>query len=194
MSDEFLDFEAVLHGAPVGLAILDAELRYVYCNDLLAEINGVAAQEHLGRTVAEVVPEVAPEVERPFRMVFETEQPIYGLKICGSTPKEPEMQRAWLESIQPLRSRDGAVGHILVSVQEITALERAEAALRENERILRASHQLSPHSFTILRAIRDQKGECIDFAWPVRQSGGRSSSEGGTVGGETAAGGAARQS
>jgi PAS domain S-box-containing protein len=165
MSDEFLDFEEVLHAAPVGLAILDAELRYVYCNDLLAEINGVAAQEHLGRTVAEVVPEVAPEVERPFRMVFETEQPIYGLKIRGSTPKEPEIQRAWLESIQPLRSRDGAVGHILVSVQEITALERAEAALRENERVLRASHQLSPQGFTILRAIRNQNGECIDFAW-----------------------------
>jgi len=164
-ASELVDFVAVFHLAPVGLAILDADLRYVYCNDLLAKINGLTAQEHLGRTVAEVVPCIATEVERPFREVFDTEQPIYELKINGSTPKAPDVQRAWLESVRPLRSPDGVVRHILVSVQEITALERAEAALRESERILRASHQLSPDSFTILRAIRDHKGECIDFEW-----------------------------
>ncbi|MEY9178777.1 hypothetical protein ABIG06_000483 [Bradyrhizobium sp. USDA 326] len=102
--------------------------------------------------------------------MFETQQPIYELKINGSTPKSPEVQRAWLESVRPLRSRDGALRHILVSVQEITALERAEAALRESERILRASHQLSPDGFTILRAIRDDDGECIDFAWEYANS------------------------
>jgi two-component sensor histidine kinase len=112
-----------------------------------------------------MVPDIAMGVEKPFRSVFETGQPIYELKISGSTPKAPEIQRAWLESVQPLRSCDGAVRHILVSVQEITALEHAEAALRENERVLRASHQLSPDSFTVLRAIRDQSGECIDFTW-----------------------------
>jgi PAS domain-containing protein len=137
----------------------------VYCNELLAEINGRTAHDHLGRTVAEMVLDIAPEVEKPFRGVFETQHPIYELKINGSTPKAPEVRRAWLESVRPLRSRDGALRHILVSVQEITALDRAEAALRESERILRASHQLSPDSFTILRAIRDSNGECVDFAW-----------------------------
>jgi len=165
VATELVDFTEVFHLAPVGLAILDADLRYVYCNELLAEINGGTAHDHLGRTVAEMVPDIAPEVEKPFRAVFATGQPIYELKINGSTPKAPEIQRAWLESVRPLRSRDGALRHILVSVQEITALDRAEAALRESERILRASHQLSPDSFTILRAIRAGDGECIDFAW-----------------------------
>lgn len=162
---EQVDFAAVFQSAPVGLAILDIDLRYIYCNDLLAEINGRTVQEHLGRTVAEVVPEIALEVGSAFRAVFETGQPVYELKISGSTPKAPEIQRTWLESACPLRSRAHTVRHILVSVQEITALEKAEVALRENERILRASHQLSPDGFTILRAIRDQSGECVDFAW-----------------------------
>ena len=134
-------------------------------------INGAPAKEHLGRTVAEMVPDIAPEVEKPFRAVFETEQPIYELRIRGSTPKAPEIQRIWLGSVQPLRSCDGVVRHILVRVQEITALEHAEAALRENERILTASQQLSPDSFTILRAIRDGSGECIDFAWVLTDEG-----------------------
>jgi PAS domain-containing protein len=45
---ELVDFAAVFLLAPVGLAILDADLRYVYCNDLLAEINGRTAGEHVG--------------------------------------------------------------------------------------------------------------------------------------------------
>jgi PAS domain S-box-containing protein len=162
---EPVDFAAVFHAAPVGLAILSADLKYVYCNDLLAEINGLPAQEHLGRTIAEMVPDIASEIEKPFRAVFETGQPIFELRISGSTPKAPEIERAWLESVRPLPSRDGSVRHILVSVQEITALERAEAALRESERVLRGSQQLSPDGFTILRAIRDASGDCVDFVW-----------------------------
>ncbi|MDX0524399.1 PAS domain-containing protein [Sinorhizobium medicae] len=160
-----VDFAAVFQAAPVGLAILNPDLRYVYCNDLLAEINGLPARDHLGRTVAEMVPNIARDVEKPFRSVFETGQPIFELRISGSTPKSPGIERSWLESVQPLRSGDGAVQHILVSVQEITALERAEVALRESERILRASQQLSPDSFTVLRAIRDTSGNCVDFVW-----------------------------
>lgn len=162
---ESVDFAAVFQAAPVGLAILNVDLRYVYCNDLLAEINGLPAREHVGRTVAEIVPEIALEVEKPFRAVFETGQPIFELRISGSTPKAPEAERAWLESVRPLRSSDGAVRHILVSVQEITALERAEAAQRENERVLRASQQLNPDGFTVLRALRDAIGHCVDFVW-----------------------------
>ncbi|RYD73102.1 MAG: PAS domain-containing protein, partial [Verrucomicrobiaceae bacterium] len=160
-----VDFAAVFQAAPVGLAILSPDLKYVYCNDLLAEINGLPAQAHLGRTIAEMFPGIARDVEKPFRSVFETGQSIFELRVSGSTPKAPEIERAWLESVQPLRSSDGTVAHILVSVQETTALERAEAASRESERILRASQQLSPDSFTILRAIRDASGNCVDFVW-----------------------------
>ncbi|MET9871994.1 PAS domain-containing protein, partial [Streptomyces sp. NPDC006386] len=42
--------------SPIGLAVLDTELRYVSVNPALEEINGVPAEEHLGRTAREVVP------------------------------------------------------------------------------------------------------------------------------------------
>ena len=48
--------------APVGLAFLDEELRYVRVNGALAELHGVPAQAHVGRTVLEVVPGMDPGV------------------------------------------------------------------------------------------------------------------------------------
>lgn len=40
--------------APVGLAFLDAECRYVRVNDALAVLHGLAPEDHVGRHVDEV--------------------------------------------------------------------------------------------------------------------------------------------
>ena len=50
-------------GSPVGLFILDADLRYVRVNDTLAAMNRLPAADHLGHTVAEVVPGVWELIE-----------------------------------------------------------------------------------------------------------------------------------
>src|SRR5438045_1230831 len=57
--DRLAEIEAYYHTAPVGLCVLDTELRYVRINERLAEINGLPVSEHLGRTVAEILPELA---------------------------------------------------------------------------------------------------------------------------------------
>ena len=49
--------------APIGLCHIDLELRYVHVNEWLAAVNGLAISEHLGRTVGEVLPDVAQGVE-----------------------------------------------------------------------------------------------------------------------------------
>ena len=36
--------------APIGLCYLDADLRYIHINDWLAAINGLPAEQHLGKT------------------------------------------------------------------------------------------------------------------------------------------------
>ena len=49
--------------APVGLCCFDTKLWYVHINDWLATINGCMIEEHLGRTVGEVIPNVAAGIE-----------------------------------------------------------------------------------------------------------------------------------
>ncbi|MEU6347958.1 SpoIIE family protein phosphatase [Streptomyces sp. NPDC047072] len=48
----------ILDGTAAAVGVLDTELRYLYVNPTLARMNGLPAEEHVGRTVAEVVPDV----------------------------------------------------------------------------------------------------------------------------------------
>ncbi|MBV9926602.1 MAG: PAS domain-containing protein [Acidobacteria bacterium] len=118
--------------APVGLAFVDAEFRYVRINAYLAAMNGVAPEDHVGRTVAEVVPELAPTVEPLFRRVMETGEPILNVEVGGETPAAPGVKRYWLTNYYPVRPAEGAPVGVGVVVTEVTEQRVAE------ERLLRA--------------------------------------------------------
>ncbi|MGI8593122.1 MAG: SpoIIE family protein phosphatase [Solirubrobacteraceae bacterium] len=121
--------------APVGLAYFDRELRYVRLNDALAEINGLPAREHLGRTVPEVLPDMDPEVVEAFRRVLETGEPILDMDMTGETPKAPGTVRHWLGSFYPVRPAEGEVIGVGAVVVETTERQRGED---ERERALAA--------------------------------------------------------
>jgi PAS domain S-box-containing protein len=80
-------------GATAGLALLDKDLRYVQINDTLAEMNGVPAQEHRGRTIREVLPRLAPMVEPILRKVLATGAPVLNVEVAGPTRKDPSVPR-----------------------------------------------------------------------------------------------------
>src|SRR2546423_9927980 len=53
--DSLAVVDAVFGTAPVGLAFMDTNFRYVRVNEALSTINGLAAEEHFGRTMCDVV-------------------------------------------------------------------------------------------------------------------------------------------
>ena len=71
-------FDVVGEGAPVGLAFLDTDLRFVRINAALCAINGRPAEEHIGRTIDEVLPELArataTSLHEEFATVVRTEE------------------------------------------------------------------------------------------------------------------------
>ena len=68
---EYLD--ATFLNLPVGLAILEGpEFRYFRINHTLAAINGQSIEEHLGRPLAEVIPDAAPDIVPGLKKVLET--------------------------------------------------------------------------------------------------------------------------
>jgi PAS domain S-box-containing protein len=127
------EIAAIYQTAPIGLAILDPELRYERINQRLAEINGIAAQDHIGRTVREIVPALADENEPLLRSVFATGKPLLNIEISGETLALPGVKRTWIENCYPLQDETGQIVGINVVVQEITDRKRAEAELRESE-------------------------------------------------------------
>ena len=135
----FEELAATYASAPVGLCVLDRELRFVRINERLAEMNGLPMTSHLGRTVREVLPGLADEVEPVFRRVLETGEPVLEIEVTGETVAQPGVARMWVENVLPLRDSAGAVVGINVVTVEVTEQRAAEAALRTREAELRVA-------------------------------------------------------
>ncbi|MCH8044154.1 MAG: PAS domain S-box protein, partial [Planctomycetes bacterium] len=135
MSETRLD--AFFNCAPVGMVILDDQLRYLKINETLAEINGIPVEEHVGKTVQEVVPEIAPMIVPMFRRILETGEPVLNVDVTGEVPSQPGVVRHWIISQFRIPREDSKWG-IGVIVVEFTDRKRAEVELRESEERIRA--------------------------------------------------------
>jgi PAS domain S-box-containing protein len=119
--------DALFANAPVGLGFLDTHLRYVRINRKLAEINGRAIDDHLGRRVEEMVGgEIGAQIARDVLKVIDTGEPLLDLELVGD-PVYPGRRRVWLANHYPVRMGiDGQVTGVGTVVQEITERKRAE--------------------------------------------------------------------
>lgn len=129
-----VELEQIYATVPVGLAFLDAELRYRRLNDSLAAINGCSVAEHIGRPVREVLPAVADVLEPVLRRVLATGEPVINQEITGATRAEPDRERVWRASYYPVRN--GSLSGIHAVVEEITERKRVEETLRRERAIL----------------------------------------------------------
>ncbi|QFS46146.1 PAS domain S-box protein [Nostoc sphaeroides] len=121
--------DTFINNAPVGITILDRELRYSLINEALAEINGIPAAAHLGKTPWEIVPDLAPKQEQVFQHVLRTGESILDLEISGETPKFPGVIRTWLASYFPIQSEADEPISMGIVVVEISDRKRAEQML-----------------------------------------------------------------
>ncbi|MCQ8185878.1 chemotaxis protein CheB [Parvularcula maris] len=124
MERQYVELETLYDTTPVGLNLLDRNLRYLRINDRLAEINGHPAEAHIGRLQAEMVPDIDPKIAGLQRQVFDTGKAVIGTEVTGYTPAEPDRERVWIVDYYPVRSGEGEVFAIGSCVREITE-ERA---------------------------------------------------------------------
>jgi PAS domain-containing protein len=69
--------------APIGLAVLSPDCRYLQINQRLTEICGISVEDHLGRTVRDCVPALADAVEGIVRSIMNTGDPVTGIEVAG---------------------------------------------------------------------------------------------------------------
>jgi formate hydrogenlyase transcriptional activator len=152
--------EAHANDSGVGLAIIDAHFRYLAVNQTLAEMNGVPAEAHLGKTVREVLGDFAELVEPQFKRVFATGQPILNVETSFMLPNRTEPGH-WIEHFVPIRDAGGKVTQVGGLVVEITEQKKLEESLQSVSEKLKAEKRRGQ--------VATEVGRLLAEKWDVRQ-------------------------
>jgi PAS domain S-box-containing protein len=137
------DLQGIYASAPIGMCLLDTDLRYLRVNNELAAMNGLPVEAHIGRTPRDVVPALADQAEALVRRILASRQP-ERFEFTGFTPAQPGVQRWWDEHWFPVLGADGEPQAVAAFVVEITAERRALQALQESEQRFRVALAHTP--------------------------------------------------
>ena len=128
------ELQWVYDTAPIGLAFLTSDCRYLYINQRLTEICGISVEDHIGRSVREMVPNIADAVEGLVRSIVENGEPVTGIEVNGQRTDKIGADRCWLTNWYPLKGPDGRVLGVNVAAEEITERKRAQVAVESRWR------------------------------------------------------------
>jgi len=161
-AEALAQLDTFVMNAPLGLAIVDPELRFVRVNNQLAQTAGKDVAELLGRPLTEVTPNLAADAVADYRRVLETGEPLVDqLVFSGDDPTSAE--RVWQSSYYPVRLPDGRLQGVGLVTKEITQQIRAERALRESEARFRALAETMPQFVWVARP--DGTREYFNTKW-----------------------------
>ena len=126
---------AYFNASKVGLCILDSGLHYIAINRTLAEMNGISAEDHLGRTVREILGDIADRMEKKFSEVLQIRQPL-GFEVSGKLPSRTESSH-WIAHYLPIVNAQGTVSRVGAVVLEVTSPRVLEDSVQKLDRQLR---------------------------------------------------------
>src|SRR3989440_574875 len=144
--------DRLLRHTPLGLAIHDADFRYVRVNRALAEMNGLAPGAHRGRTVREVLGDAATDLLEPLlQRVHTTRRPVTvdSLRVPLSDGPSEKGERYFSLIYSPILDGRGRVTGSTASVVEVTARVRAEQALDHERELLQTIIDTIPAMITM---------------------------------------------
>lgn len=126
--------DQVIQKSPVGFALIDKSFRYMKINESFSLVNGRSVEDHLGKTIREMIPDIALYVEEVVREVFQTGQSILSVPIKGHLRADPFTETSGLISYYPVRQPGKMeILGVAISFEDQTNQHRVEKMLRENQ-------------------------------------------------------------
>ncbi|MFF3390929.1 SpoIIE family protein phosphatase [Streptomyces sp. NPDC002669] len=122
---------ALIGGTSAGVGVLDTGLRFLYVNPALERINGIPAAEHIGRTVAEVLPLVDTGEEMMLAVLADGRP--REITSSGFTEATGGSRRYWHGAFHRLET-GGRVMGLAGVVLEVTASDEGWHALERARR------------------------------------------------------------
>ena len=130
LSERSDEVERLYAIAPVGLCYFDTDLRFLYINEWLARINGLSVKAHLGKTIDELLKDVATGVVPQLRHVLQTGEPIIEGTVEAETPAHPGESRHYMHNYYPDKNKDGTIVGVSCVVYDITGRNELESGSR----------------------------------------------------------------
>ena len=135
LSDTLSLLDSMLANAPIGLAFVDHNGRFVRVNQIFASITGTTISRHLGRTLPDLLERAAAqEIEDAVQRVFASEEPVRNLELNMESSKS-RLLSTWLISAYPVRTTPNQVRWAGIIALDASDRKRSEEALRRSEKL-----------------------------------------------------------
>ncbi len=170
-TSRFLD--AAIDSSPYGIAFYDRRLRFMRVNRSLAEINGAPAAAHLGRSLEEMIPALAPTIRPIIERVLTTGLAASNVTVEGTTPATPNAPRRWMVTYYPIPGPMQSVAGVGCIVQDVTEQYQTEQQLRQAQK-LEAVGRLAggiAHDFNNVLTVIQSYAEVLSFELDERGEG-----------------------
>jgi PAS domain S-box-containing protein len=169
------ELEQLYEHAPVGLALLDRELRFIRVNEVFAGFAGGTATPLSGLPLAEKFPLVGEAIKPLCERALESGAPVLDVEVESPPASQPGQWKYWLLSCHPVRGADGAVAGIHLVLQDTTDRKRAELCLYERMRFETVLADLSSRFVNLSAAETDREiaedlrriAAALDVEWIV---------------------------
>ncbi len=143
-------FELILDALPAMVFVKDVKGRFLKVNRALAEATGVPAEEWMGNTVFDLMPEErALEYDKDDKAVLDKQRPRRFIiePFPGSNDKE-----RWAQTHKiPWFDDEGSVAGLIGLSVDVTQLVETERALKESEERYRRLFEIAPVSLVVVR-------------------------------------------
>ncbi|MEU1534633.1 SpoIIE family protein phosphatase [Streptomyces fagopyri] len=122
--------EALFTRSPIGLFVLDPQLRLTRYNAAAQGMQGARVTEGLGLRPTEAWPDFSSEMaERVMAKVLETGEPAIAFEKRGRPPGDPEHEHVYSASVFRLQDPDGRIIGIADTVVDVSDRDRAQQRL-----------------------------------------------------------------
>ena len=153
LEQRIAELEVIYDAAPIGIFVCDRDCKFIRVNSLLAEIDGLPAEQHFGKVAWDVIPALRRTLEPVYRRVLDFGETIRKLEVEGETPKAPGITRYWEASYHPISNESDEVVAMCGIVDEITDRKAAEKERVNSE--ARLQRLLEANLFGIATATLD---------------------------------------